>query len=221
MLDAPRKRNVQNVKILATSDLHGKLKHFKKAVLREKPEIVIIAGDITDRSGDDRARAARTWKALGDFCASDDAKGIDFVVVPGNHDEGSHRIAKELFRQTDNIHYLDRHAPAPTEIRGIRFFGGEKNKPEKLRKIHGKADVVVFHYNPTEGDARMAVVRQLDPELVIYGHHHRSNHREHFEKKPDRFLKMNVSTWVESGYGYYLVDYTRGGAITADWKDGR
>ena len=101
------------------------------------------------------------------------------------------------------------------------FFGGEKNKPEKLRKIHGKADVVVFHYNPTEGDARMAVVRQLDPELVIYGHHHRSNHREHFEKKPDRFLKMNVSTWVESGYGYYLVDYTRGGAITADWKDGR
>ena len=158
MLDAPRKRNVQNVKILATSDLHGKLKRFKKAVLREKPEIVIIAGDITDRSGDDRARAVRTWRALGDFCASDDAKGIDFVVVPGNHDEGSRRIAKELFRQTDNIHYLDRH---------------------------------------------------------------RSNHREHFEKKPDRFLKMNVSTWVERGYGYYLVDYTRGGAITADWKDGR
>ena len=107
-----------------------------------------------------------------------------------------------------------------TMIKGIRFFGGEKNKPEKLHIIRDKADILVFHYNPTAGDARMAAVRSMNPELIIYGHQHRTGHYEHVVKDPCNLLKINVSTWVgkdESAYGAYLIDYNKGGNITADW----
>ena len=209
------------MKILATSDLHGKLKFFKKAVLSNTPSIVIIAGDIADRAKDDVDRAAQTWKELFEFCNSDACKAIDFVVVPGNHDHGARSIAKVVSLLLENVHYLDRHAKSLTVIKGVRFFGGEKNRPEKLRLVKGKADILVFHYNPTEGDERMGVVKSMKPDVVIYGHNHRSDHYEHVEKDSQQMMKLNVSTWMgedERVYGVYLIDYNRGGAITADWK---
>ena len=49
---------MDNIKLVATSDLHGKLEAFQSAVLKERPDVVVVAGDVTNRSKDREVRGA-------------------------------------------------------------------------------------------------------------------------------------------------------------------
>ena len=197
------------MKILATSDLHGHLNGFMRLVHQHAPEIVVLAGDITDKGWLRWNLANRTLSAIREFCGSH--SGIDFVIVPGNHDWGPFANF-ELLGQLPNVHYFGSDITTVKAVRGIRFFGGSVLDQETLRGLDGPVDIAVSHHKP---DA------VIPARLVIYGHHHHCHHQTHIDwPQNGETLSLNVSSNVihdTTAYGCYLIDYCEKGRIVCDW----
>jgi Icc-related predicted phosphoesterase len=85
------------MKIFAFTDLHGDLKTLRKIkerLKKEKPEVIICAGDIS---------------IFGDIYAylvnEIDDLGIPFLIIPGNHEEDSIvKRSEKMFDNVKNIH---------------------------------------------------------------------------------------------------------------------
>lgn len=87
--------------ILQGSDLHfGKhhLPHvaaaFDQAIQDVSPDVIVIAGDFTQRAKSREYRQARTWL--------DALPGVPVIVTPGNHDIPLYRMHERLFAPLSN-----------------------------------------------------------------------------------------------------------------------
>lgn len=153
------------MRIMATSDLHGKLDGLDP----KGADVVVIAGDVAPLWGrgpwhvDDQKKwingRFREWTSS--------YPDIKFVVIPGNHDFfpiahfifDNHGIDWD-FNFSPNVHYL---SDGGTEIAGVKFYGtpwvpiisyswafeGEHDKLVKwFSKIPSGIDVLVTHSPP-------------------------------------------------------------------------
>jgi exonuclease SbcD len=115
------------MRILHTADWHlGKILHgasllddqahilaqFVDIARREKPDVIIIAGDLYDRAVPPAEAVALLSKTLAELAAD---PGVPILAIAGNHDSAD-RVAfgSELFAKA-NVHLAGRFDPANTE----------------------------------------------------------------------------------------------------------
>lgn len=211
---------MNKIKLLATSDLHGKLESFQSAVLKERPDVVVVAGDVTNRSKDREFRGAAVdaWASLLKFCLRPECARTDFVIVPGNHDAGTRKFGRFISKVADNIVYLDKNLKEPAVVKGMTFWGASTYRG--ARPAAG-ADVYVFHRCPFK-DAPEKGRTKLNTggaAIVLFGHSHisRCDWRENGDA-----VSLNVSNKSKNGgmYIYHLLAMrSTAGRWTVDKKD--
>ena len=114
------------MRIMATSDLHGNLEGLDP----KGADVVVLAGDIAPLKGRGpwHINDQKKWinKRFREWTSS--YPGMQFVVIPGNHD--FYPIAHILFKEQridwkyeflPNVHFL---GDTGTEIGGVRFALG-------------------------------------------------------------------------------------------------
>ena len=189
--------------LLHVSDVHFGPRHLPELaqavgelVARERPDVVVVSGDLTQRAKPRQFRAARVWI---------DALASPAVYVPGNHDVPMYRFWERLLSPFGawRSHF------DPTLVRGFRADGlavlgvntafawttkhgrlerGEIARLERelaalsaggLRVLvahHPIADTAELRGEPVAagGAAALDLCRRHGVELVLSGHLHRS-----------------------------------------------
>ena len=109
------------VKLIATSDCHGKLNGIHDEIAAYAPDIAVFAGDIAPSTPWEQEKFMQ-----GEFCQLCKAHpNVEFVLIPGNHDfyaaewQNAISYGKQPFGNT-NLHFL---CDTAETIRGIRFHG--------------------------------------------------------------------------------------------------
>ena len=113
------------MRIMATSDLHGNLEGLDP----KGADVVVLAGDVAPLKGRGpwHINDQKKWinKRFREWTSS--YPGIQFVVIPGNHD--FYPIAHILFKDhgidwkyefSPNVHFL---GDSGAEIGGVKFYG--------------------------------------------------------------------------------------------------
>ena len=89
----------QDLNFCVVSDLHGPLPSFPQLVrclADERPEFVIIAGDLVTSAGDDTGPWDRFDAGMAPFREA----GLTYWAIPGNHDlEGNSPAARRLWTE--------------------------------------------------------------------------------------------------------------------------
>jgi len=157
------------MKILAMSDLHSSenaLTLLKERVQRDRPDLLVLAGDITQFGPESYVRAVL------------DARGdVETLAVPGNCDPSS--IESVMVEAGVSIHQQFR----PVEKYTFVGLGGS---PPPLMEIPDIPDLIIVSHVPPKGYNDLSVrghsgserllnmVKRLHPILVISGHIHES-----------------------------------------------
>lgn len=187
--------------IFATSDLHGNLEQFKAAVRRERPQIVVVAGDLVDMSCVKMWSAGKVWKEFRAFCR--EMPGTKFVLVGGNHDTLLWGLAM-FTSPLPNLTLLgDRTVARSAVVNGVRFAGCYE-----YNGYAPSADVLVYHRDPLNAgrNGGRPVLTATDAKYVLYGHEHSSPGLRH---RLGTTQVVNVSNLAHEGYEYeyWMVDY--------------
>lgn len=161
------------MKIMAISDLHNRLQSLERELGKDGLEMVIVAGDLSDKGMIKPWKSAETWRKFVRICNANPA--IEFVLVCGNHDTSlwpkalwdrfRHRLPK-------NLHLLGGYfSTGALVVKGVRLAGGKRyffSAPE--------ADIYVYHKNPFKAkwyELRPTMkVKGDKPLTVLYGHEH-------------------------------------------------
>lgn len=110
------------MKILATSDTHGILDGLDEAIDEQKPDVVVVAGDIAPATiGGDTKDYIRN-EFIGLCC---NHPKVEFVLTPGNHDIWAQTYIGLLpsdieYVRPDNLEYF---VDSGCEIDGVKFWG--------------------------------------------------------------------------------------------------
>lgn len=191
--------------ILQGSDLHfGKphLAHvaaaFHEAVRRAEPDVIVLAGDFTQRAKVGEYRQARE--------CLDTLPDVPVVVTPGNHDIPLYRVHERLFDPLRNYRtYISTDLDSVTRVDGAVFValcsaephraivngrlrGGQLEFAARIFQKCAPEDVriLVTHHPlacPPDGgsdnilpgsDALLDSFREMGVELILSGHLHRS-----------------------------------------------
>jgi len=196
------------MKILAFVDTHGSLTAFKKLtklVKKEKPELIICAGDITIFGAN-----------LDYFVHQIDRFHIPTLFVHGNHEtETEMKYACSLFKYTKFIHkklyeknnyVFIGYGGGGFSLKDNSFEKFVKNKQDKLKdKIiilitHGppygtKVDNILGEYCGNKSYTKF--IKKQKPKLVICGHLHEN------EGKQD---KLGITKIMNPGpYGKIII----------------
>jgi len=181
------------VRLVAITDLHGNVKMSEKLaelLVGEKPDVLLIAGDITHFSGAETAR-----KVLGPLLET----GVPILAVHGNCDG---RDVPELLDEL-GIWIHDRRR----ELSGIGFVGvgGSNITPfntiwelseDEIREIllrnYRPGDIILSHVPPRDTKADLVhsglhvgsralreFIEENQPPLVITGHIHEARSVDH------------------------------------------
>lgn len=78
------------------------IKQFEKLIDNEKPDAIVIAGDVYDRSIAPR----EAIKLFGDFVTSLSGKNISVLVIAGNHDSGIRLASMSHLLKKNNVHIV-------------------------------------------------------------------------------------------------------------------
>jgi len=140
-------------KALCVSDAHADeqaLEFLKKFLEREKPELVLAAGDLTHNGPVDYA---------GDFIEAIRASNADFFTVHGNMD--SLRVKLFLDAKGNNIH------ARRVDWRGFTFagFGGSPPTPHGTLVEYSEADI--YKQLAPLVDAKTIVVTHFPPHGIL------------------------------------------------------
>ena len=157
---------------------------------RERPTVIAVSGDVTQRAKDAEFRAARAWL---------DSLPAPSLVVPGNHDVPLWNVARRLFRPLDAFHeYFDGGDPewhddnllllgVNTARSGVVSAGRvNEDQIERVKSSleslgEGRLRVVVAHHpfapGPRHGlvgrsGVALAAFACAGLDLVLAGHHH-------------------------------------------------
>ena len=132
--------------IIHMSDLHfGRVDHallepLRRCVIRLKPNLVVVSGDLTQRARAGQFRDARKFL---------DTLPSPQIVVPGNHDVPLYNVFKRFFAPLDNYRRLISTDLEPTMIdeeiavvgintaRSLTFKGGRINE-EQVERVRAK-----------------------------------------------------------------------------------
>lgn len=171
------KKKQKEISIVATSDLHGKLDGLEQCLKKNKPDILVIAGDI---------QPADIWFSIGDngkrwfrdafFEIFRRTPKTQIVAIPGNHDFvlrdflagkfGTPEERKKQFRIPDNFHLL---CDSEATVCGLRIYGTPwvpwisghwcwevpynadhyAAEEEKFKNIPEGLDILITHTPPT------------------------------------------------------------------------
>ncbi len=156
------------VRILAVSDVHGSqtgLDSTKRFIDEHKPDVVVVAGDITHFGPASWAR---------EFL---DSFETQVLAVGGNCDTDD-VVAEIMARESVNL--IDRHV----EMLGLNFYGLGHPPHITETNIEKNLDVLVTHVPPKGcndnvgmgehiGNAQLRqLVLEISPRLVLSGHVH-------------------------------------------------
>jgi len=157
------------MKILAMSDLHSSenaLHLLKERLQRDRPDLLVLAGDITNFGPSEYARTVL-----------DTAGSVRTLAVHGNCDPSA---VRELLTSAGvNIHQ---------EFRPIEkyTFVGLGGSPPPMMEIPRITDLIIVSHVPPKGyndmsprghmgsDRLLGMVKKLHPIMVISGHIHES-----------------------------------------------
>ena len=158
----------ENIKIFHISDLHGNKKFYKKLtqmVYEEKPDVVVITGDLVDDKS-------------GEY-------GINFIksisLIPIYYVTGNHELRLEenkfnqFIRDLENlgVKILD-NIETDEFKKGIRFIGvsdlalKENNIPNYARKLNDKEFNVLLMHQPEA----IRYLRSYNTDIIFAGHAH-------------------------------------------------
>lgn len=189
--------------LLHVSDVHFGPKHLPELaqavgelVVRERPEVVVVSGDLTQRAKPRQFRQARAWV---------DSLAAPVVFVPGNHDVPMYRFWERLlspfgaWRSHFDRALVRDHRAAGLAVLGVntafawtikhgRLDRGELARLERelaalpdggLRVVvahHPLADTAELRGEPAAagGETALELCRRYGVELVLSGHLHRS-----------------------------------------------
>lgn len=192
----------KRLKILAVGDIHGDTGLAKKLAERaekEKVDLVIIAGDLTNFE-------KSTKNLLGHF----EKKKKPVLVVHGNHESlATIDFLSEIYSGTTNLHGYS------IEKGGTGIFGcggadfgaspmSEKDFFKTLKKAHEKIKdkkrkIMVTHMHPFKSKAEFSgfkgsngirrAIREFKPDILLSGHIHEA---EGIEEKIGKTKVINV-----------------------------
>ena len=189
--------------VVHVSDLHfGRvdpelLAPLRSAIVQQRPDVLVVSGDLTQRARRAQFRAAR------DFLAT---LPTPQIVVPGNHDVPFYDVVRRFLAPLDRFHRYITADPMPefrdAEIavvgvntaRSLTFKGGRINV-DQVREVAGRFEglpervtrIVVTHHPfdvPADGDPddvlgrapmAMAEFARAEVDVFLSGHLHRSN----------------------------------------------
>ena len=174
------------MKILAVADIHGDLKKLYTLInnLKEKPDIVVVAGDLTPFGTKDLVPKIKS--AL-------DKTAPYVFMIPGNEDPKD--VRKEMDKLKIDMHNKSKKIGDTTLVgfegerwleEGNQVFGVYDPVHKILKKIKGKT-ILISHVPPFETKADIlwtgrhvgspflkSLVEDYQPDLVICGHIHES-----------------------------------------------
>ena len=157
------------MKILAMGDLHSSenaLHLLKERIQRDRPDVLVLAGDITNFGPEDYVRAVL-----------DAANGVQTLAVHGNCDPAP--VREVLTSAGVSIHQEFR----PVEKYTFVGLGGS---PPPMMEIPQITDLIIVSHVPPKGyndlsprghmgsNRLLSMVKKLHPIMVISGHIHES-----------------------------------------------
>lgn len=189
--------------VVHVSDLHfGRvdpelLAPLRSAIARQRPDVLVVSGDLTQRARRAQFRAAR------DFLAT---LPTPQVVVPGNHDVPFYDVVRRFLAPLDRFRRYITADPMPefrdgeiavvgvNTARSLTFKGGRINV-DQVREVAERFEglpehvtrIVVTHHPfevPADGDPddvlgrapmAMAEFARAEVDVFLSGHLHRSN----------------------------------------------
>jgi 3',5'-cyclic AMP phosphodiesterase CpdA len=189
--------------VVHVSDLHfGRvdpelLAPLRSAIARQRPDVLVVSGDLTQRARRAQFRAAR------DFLAT---LPTPQVVVPGNHDVPFYDVVRRFLAPLDRFRRYITADPMPefrdgeiavvgvNTARSLTFKGGRINL-DQVREVAERFEglpehvtrIVVTHHPfevPADGDPddvlgrapmAMAEFARAEVDVFLSGHLHRSN----------------------------------------------
>ena len=216
----PRRQEVKKVKVIATSDLHGLLDGLPEICSAQKPDVLVIAGDM---------HPALIWEDPDSWFRSRFFSFVaslpcEVVAVPGNHDFWLAAHASDMESiAPKNFHLL---IDSEVSVCGLRFYGTpwvpwisgrwcfedkDENLKDRFALIPKGVDILVSHSPPkfprsnldvsTQHDERYwrhfgsdslsAAIVRAKPRYCFCGHIHSGDHGEF--KAPCGTRIFNVS----------------------------
>ncbi len=215
--------------VLHGSDVHFGKPHrpnvaagFLKLVERVSPDVVVLAGDLTQRARVREYEQARAYlREFGD---------VPVVVTPGNHDVALYRVYERLFAPFRNYQaFICQELDTATQVGGAVFVALNSVHPHRglvngriaehqldfLARIFQEtsgADVriVVMHHAlapPPDGGSDAVIprnrvlldrFRELEVDLILGGHLHRGFVTSSSEVRPDHRDRGDIAI-VHSG----------------------
>jgi 3',5'-cyclic AMP phosphodiesterase CpdA len=218
---------------------------------REKVDLVVVSGDLTQRARRAQFQAARAWL---------DGLGVPWIAVPGNHDiplfDVPRRVVDPFGRYRsivcpdlepehldDELAVLGLNTVLPWVWKGglvrRRFYAHLRRWSEAA----GDRVRIVFAHHPFTRHAhsrsdlvrgwRQAVLamEEAGVDLVLTGHHHRFGHSESRDVPvggPHRLVVVRASTSIShrrrgepNSYSLLHLDGKAFGIEGRTWKDGR
>ncbi len=215
--------------VLHGSDVHFGKPHrshvaaaFIKLVERVSPDVIVLAGDLTQRAKVGEYEQARAY--LGEF------GDVPVVVTPGNHDVPLYRVYERLFAPFRNYQaFICQELDTATQVGGAVFVALNSVHPHRglvngriaerqldfLARIFQEtsgADVriVVMHHAlapPPDGGSDAVIprnralldrFRELEVDLILGGHLHRGFVTNSSEVRPDHRDRGDIAI-VHSG----------------------
>src|SRR6056297_3059761 len=114
------------------------LDRLADVVARERPDLVLIAGDLFDVPVP-QVRALQLWERAVARIA--DELGVPIVVIPGNHDQAERIAMNARMARHAGLHVLTDLAAAhlPVRVAGVDVFGVPFHKPPHVRAVANAA----------------------------------------------------------------------------------
>jgi 3',5'-cyclic AMP phosphodiesterase CpdA len=191
---------------------------LRAAIERIDPDLVIAAGDLTQRARAGQFRAARAFL---------DALPAPWLAVPGNHDVPLWDLVRRVFSPLGRYHRFITEDRAPRrEVHGVRVLGLDSTrrkvtgrlKAEQIALIHD-ADVLVTHHplvrRPLENaEAALAAARRAGVAIVLAGHHH---HLHITDGDPVAVEAPTPSHKLEPKKGFVVVRMSAAEIVVEPW----
>lgn len=180
------------MKVLLLTDIHGEQEKLQKILSREKYDVALCAGDLSD-AGKFSDYGAQLEKILDTF----DRKGKMFKAVPGNMDPEEESVQK-LVDHRMNIH---RNIASFEEFDVVGYGGGKtpfgtpfEPDGEKIKetietledRMKNETKIAVIHQPPADTELDVAdgdhvgseevreLIEKSEFDLVLTGHIHES-----------------------------------------------